>query len=60
MPNACVSDACVELRAVLTVFICLSMKPFNLDYRGEDAMCSMCCLDMNLTRSSDEKGVCCQ
>ena len=52
------SDACVVLRVVLTVFTSLSVKPFDLGYRGDNVICSICCSDMNLARSSDEKWVC--
>ena len=40
------------LRAVVT---CLSMKPLDLGYRGNDVMWSVCCFCINLARSSDEK-----
>ena len=42
------------------VFTCLSVNPLDLGYMGEVVMCSMCCCVLNLVRSSDEKGVCCQ
>ena len=50
-------DVFVVMRAVLMVFTYLSMKPLDLRHRDDNMLCSMCCLDMNLARSSDEKEV---
>ena len=37
------------------VFTCLLMKLFDLGYRDDDVMWSVCCFCMNLARSSAKK-----
>ena len=39
------------------VFTCFLMKILDLGYRSDDVMYSMCNMEMNLARSSDEMGV---
>ena len=55
-----VFDACVVAKEVFMVLICLSIKPFDLGYKGNEVMWSMACNVNNCERGSDEKGVHCQ
>ena len=43
-------------KAVFMVLICLSMKPLDLGYRGEEVMWSIPCVERNFENGSEEKG----
>ena len=51
-----VFDACAVAKEVFMVFICLSIKPFDLGYKGDEEMWSMVCDVKNCEKGSDEKG----
>ena len=51
-----VLDACAVAREVFMVLICLSIKPFDLGYKGDGVMWSMACNVKNCEKGSDEKG----
>ena len=48
--SSAVPEVCIVVRAVLTVFTCLSIKPLDLGYMGDEVICSMVCFDINLAR----------
>ena len=51
-----VFDACAVAKEVFMVLICLSIKPFDLGYKGDEVMWSMACDVKNCEKGSDEKG----
>ena len=44
------------VKDVFMVLICLSMKPFDLGYNGDEVMWSVAWDDKNCEKGSDEKG----
>ena len=44
------------VKAVLMVLICLSIKPFDLGYKGDEVMWSMAWDDIKCENWSEEKG----
>ena len=44
------------VKEVFIFLICLSMKPFDLGYKGDEVMWSMARDDKNCEKGSDEKG----
>ena len=55
-----VFDACAVAKDVFMVLTCLSIKPLDLGYKGDEVMWSMACDVKNCEKASDEKGVHCQ
>ena len=49
-------DDWAVVKEVFMVLICLSMKPFDLGYKGDEVMWSMPWDDKNYEKGSDEKG----
>ena len=51
-----VFGVCVVAKEVFMVLIFLSIKPFDLGYKGDEVMWSMACNVKNCEKGSDEKG----
>ena len=51
-----VFDACVVAKDVFMVLPCLSIKPLDLGYKGDEVIWSMACDVKNCEKGCDEKG----
>ena len=49
-------DDWAVVKEVFMVLICLSIKLFDLGYKGDEVIWSMACGDKNCEKGSDEKG----
>ena len=49
-------DGWAVVEEVFMVLICLSIKPFDLGYKGDEVIWSIACNDKNCEKGLDEKG----